>query len=84
MNEEKKNSETPWYFRKWLIWTAFLSVGPLALPLVWFHPRLGILAKIVITVLVLVLTYFICLASWASFKLLLSYGKPLAEMLFPA
>ena len=30
----------PWYFRKSTLVTAFVLVGPLALPLVWINPRI--------------------------------------------
>lgn len=47
-----------WYFKtSWLI-IAFLSVGPLALPLLWFNPRFSLIRKAIITLIILVLTYY--------------------------
>jgi hypothetical protein len=51
-----------WYFSTAIVVIAFLSVGPLALPLVWFNPRYKIITKIVVSVIVIALTiwfYFI-------------------------
>ena len=45
-----------WYFQPaWLV-LIFLFLGPLALPLVWVHPRLNRRNKGVITIIVLILT----------------------------
>jgi hypothetical protein len=45
-----------WYFRTSFLVTTFLCVGPLALPLVWFHPRMSRTWKTVLTVFTVVLT----------------------------
>ena len=46
-----------WYFKTSIVVIALLSVGPLALPLLWWNPRYKRLTKIIWTLLVLVLTY---------------------------
>lgn len=51
--------QVKWYFRPSSIIIAFLCVGPLALPLVWFNPRLSQKAKIIISTVVLILTYYL-------------------------
>lgn len=48
--------QQPWYFRTSMVVIGLLSVGPLALPAVWWHPRLSMVWKIVITVLTLLVT----------------------------
>jgi hypothetical protein len=45
-----------WYHATSSVVLALLFVGPLALPLVWFHPRYKAATKILITVLVLGVT----------------------------
>lgn len=45
--EEEK---VPWYFRKYFIVIAIGCVGPLALPLVWWHPQTTLAWKIGITI----------------------------------
>jgi len=48
--------KTKWYFATSAVVIALLCLGPLALPLVWFHPRYKIITKLVITVIVIALT----------------------------
>jgi len=45
-----------WYFRTNTVIVAFMCVGPFALPLVWFHPRLSRRVKTIVTVVVSVLS----------------------------
>ncbi|RKY34877.1 MAG: zinc ribbon domain-containing protein [Candidatus Omnitrophota bacterium] len=45
-----------WYFSSTLMIFALLTLGPLALPLVWCNPKYKIVYKIVITVIVIVIT----------------------------
>ena len=45
-----------WYHSTHVIVIAILCVGPLALPLVWFHPRYKMITKAVITVVVIAIT----------------------------
>lgn len=48
----------PWYFGTTTIVVSLLTIGPLALPLVWIHPKLTVVWKIVISVVVLALTWY--------------------------
>lgn len=45
-----------WYFSTAFVVIALLSVGPLALPLVWYHPRYKKTTKIVISITIIALT----------------------------
>jgi len=45
-----------WYFTTPVVVMALLCLGPLALPLVWVHPRYKIATKLILTVLVFALT----------------------------
>jgi hypothetical protein len=49
----------PWYYTTTSLVIALLCVGPLALPLVWLHPRYNIITKIVISVVAIVLSYWL-------------------------
>ncbi len=66
-----KSQKTPWYFRtSWLV-IAFLCIGPIALPLVWFNPRLGWKVKVIVTIIIIALTYFLSILAgnaWKSIK----------------
>jgi len=45
-----------WYFATPTVVVALLCLGPLALPLVWVHPRYKIATKLLVTVLVFAAT----------------------------
>lgn len=47
----------PWYFRTPVIVIALLSVGPLALPMIWWHPKLGIAMKVLISIGTVLVTW---------------------------
>ncbi len=51
-----------WYFSTFGMVLAFLVLGPLAVPLVWVHPRYTIMTKVVITAAMVALTVWGCLA----------------------
>ncbi len=46
-----------WYFRRPVLLLIFLSFGPLVVPLVWLHPQFSRKTKVVLSALVLVLSY---------------------------
>ncbi len=45
-----------WYFSNTVVILALLTVGPFALPLVWFNPRYGRVHRVVITIAVIVIS----------------------------
>lgn len=53
-------SRTKWYFATSAVVIALLCLGPLALPLVWFHPRYKKTTKIIVTVIVAAITVLFC------------------------
>jgi hypothetical protein len=54
--EKKPKSKSRWHQSTTAVVIALLSVGPFALPLVWFNPRYSVVTRIVITVLVIAAT----------------------------
>jgi len=48
-----------WYFRKSFIVIAVCCVGPLALPLIWWRPQTTWAWKIVLTIVILVLSWLL-------------------------
>jgi hypothetical protein len=62
-----------WYFKTYWIIIAFLVMGPLALPLVWLHPNYNRKKKIVITVITLILSYFLVMMLINSLKMINKY-----------
>ncbi len=71
----KEKERLPWQYRTSFITIALCSVGPFALPLLWFRPNTSILLKIVVSIAVLVLTILIVAAFiWAIGTLKEYYG----------
>jgi hypothetical protein len=65
----------PWYFRKSVIIIALLSVGPLALPLIWWRPHTSLAWKIGLTIGILFLSWFLYQATMESIRSLKDYYK---------
>jgi len=64
-----------WYFRKSFIVIAVCFVGPLALPLIWWHPQTSRAWKIGLTIGILVLTWILFQATMESIHTLKEYYK---------
>lgn len=58
----KPKEDVKWYYRNtaWLV--GFLCAGPLAIPLVWINPKLNLFLKIVISMGMIVVTWFLVIA----------------------
>jgi hypothetical protein len=72
-------SNLPWYFRTTVIVIALLSVGPLALPMIWWHPRLNVAWKAGITVITLVVTWMAYQSTLAAYQMLNEQLKVLRD-----
>jgi predicted nucleic acid-binding Zn ribbon protein len=70
LNKEKKGK---WYFSMAVFVTALLCVGPFALPLLWFNPRFTVKAKVLVSIVVIMLSYFLTMALVNSLSYLKSY-----------
>ncbi len=57
---ENTGGKSRWYFSIPTVVIALVCLGPLALPLIWTNPRYKIITKIVITVIVLAVTIWLC------------------------
>jgi len=64
-----KNPSDKWYLKTSFLVIAFLVVGPLALPLFWINPRFSKKGKIIISIIVLILSYLL----WILFSFSLKY-----------
>ena len=62
-------AKLPWHFKTSVIVLIALSIPPLALPLVWLHPKMSKGWKIGSTVIILVLTYVAVVSTIAMFKM---------------
>lgn len=68
-----------WYFKTSIMLIAFLCVGPLVLPLIWFNPRLNRGKKILISIIILVVSYFLAIMMFNSIKSITSYYKTILQ-----
>ena len=73
----------PWYFRTGNIAIAFLCVGPLALPMLWWHPKLARGWKIGLTVFIAVVSWFLLRATVAELYQIRDYYKLLGPQFLP-
>ena len=62
-----------WYFRKSFIVIAIGCVGPLALPLIWWRPNTTRAWKIGLTIIILILSWFLLQATLESLRTLREY-----------
>ncbi len=76
-----KKPAVPWYFKNSTLVTAVVCVGPFALPLVWWNPRFGRTAKIIVTVVTLAITWVLCQVMAQSLRHLMDYYKELEAAL---
>jgi DNA-directed RNA polymerase subunit RPC12/RpoP len=64
-----------WYFRKSFIIIAVCSIGPLALPLIWWRPQTTRAWKIGLTIVILVLSWILFRTTMASIHAIEEYYK---------
>jgi predicted nucleic acid-binding Zn ribbon protein len=65
----------PWYFRTSFIIVAVCTVGPLALPLIWWRPQTTRAWKIGLTLGILVLSWLLFQATMESIRTIKEYYK---------
>lgn len=60
----------PWYFRTVFIIIVVLSIPPLALPSIIWHPKLSIMAKIAISAVILLISWAVWVSTVKAIKLM--------------
>lgn len=60
----------PWYYRTAFIVIILLSLPPLALPLIIWHPKLSILAKIAISAAILLISWVVWISTVRAIKMI--------------
>ena len=56
----KLKSKTKWYHSTSAVVIGLLFLGPFALPLVWRNPKYEVITKVIITIVVIVVTIWLC------------------------
>jgi hypothetical protein len=80
MPTRAEKEKLPWYFGTTFIVIAVLSVGPLALPLIWWHPRATKAWKIGLTIGILILSWIIYKLTMQSVETIMEYYKLLNSL----
>lgn len=70
-----RKEKEKWYFRTSVLVILFLSVGPLALPLLWLKPGISKKTKIIWTVVILLITYYSIAATVSAVKTIMAYYR---------
>jgi len=73
-------NQIEWYFRKSFIVIAVCCVGPLALPLIWWHPQATRAWKIGLTIGILVLSWILLQLSIDSIRMIKEYYQLLESI----
>jgi predicted nucleic acid-binding Zn ribbon protein len=81
-NMHRRISEvsTQWYFKKSIIFIAVCSVGPLALPLIWWRPQTTKAWKIVLTIGILVFSWILFQASMESIRTIKEFSRQIESL----
>jgi hypothetical protein len=68
-----RGEKVPWYFRTPFIVFAFCCVGPLALPLIWWRPKMTLAWKIGLTAGIVIISWLLFMATIKSLESLEQY-----------
>jgi len=68
MNIPTLKNKPKWYFRTSVLIVGFLTVGPFVLPAVWFNPGYSTKKKVVISLVILVLSWVILKLTVSAFQ----------------
>jgi len=79
-NPRFAEEKVPWYFRTTFVVLAFLAVGPLALPLLWWHPKMSPAWKIGLTIGILLLSWFLYQVTMESIRSIEEYYQMLDSL----
>jgi predicted nucleic acid-binding Zn ribbon protein len=75
IDSRRAGGKIRWYFTKSFIIFAVASVGPLALPLIWWRPKTTLAWKIGLTIAILVFTWVLYQLTIESIHTLKEYYK---------
>jgi len=73
----------PWFFRTSYIVIALLCVGPLALPMIWWHPKMARGWKIGFSVAIAVVSWFLFKATLLSIQQINEFYKQIGPLMMP-
>ena len=71
----EKKPQSKWYFKTYFIIVMFLCIGPLALPLVWFNPALSRMKKLILSIIIILISYLLGIMLVKSFSTIKQYYR---------
>lgn len=71
----EKKSQEKWYYKTSILIFLFFCIGPFALPLVWFNPSFSRNKKMAISIVVLIMSYFLGVILFNFLKTINEYYK---------
>lgn len=74
-----KKPREKWYFKTFWLVIAFLCIGPLALPFLWLNPHYSRKTKIIISIIVIVLSYYLTILMVDSLRTIRSYYEQISQ-----
>ncbi len=81
--DEKKKPKGKWYFtNRWVI-IALLSIGPFALPMIWYNPNYGKLTKWILTAITFFATVIMIILFVVLIGILVEQYRTLMQMMSP-
>lgn len=80
-NMPQDKPKVQWYQKTSTFVIALLCVGPLALPLLWFNPRFNLKMKIIISLVIIVLSYYSAEVVYSYFQMINQHYKDLFQQL---
>lgn len=75
-----KLNPNKWYFNTYVYIIAFLCIGPFVLPLAWINPRYDIVKKILITIITLIISYFLTIWFAKSAESIYKYYQEILQL----
>ena len=73
------NKKDKWYFKTSVLIIAFLCIGPFAFGLFWFNPRFRRKTKIIVSIVVIILSYYLGILFVNSLKSISSYYQTIFQ-----
>jgi hypothetical protein len=77
--ETEMKPKVPWYFTTGTLVLTLFTVGPLALPLVWFHPKYSVTKKVILTIVILLLSWFLISSFASALRTLKEFYGPILQ-----
>lgn len=77
----ERKTKDPWYFKDAGIGLLFLALGPLVLPLVWLNKRYSLRTKLILTAVMVIITYALTMAMARSVEAIMDYYTQMEEVL---